>query len=92
MKDTAIGLLGMSVDEFHGMTLGNFTRRSLGWVRNTWTAQRELIAVVVSALGEKTTGEDVFPFGLDKPKSVPTEEDREYMEKRHKRTLELQNG
>ena len=75
------------------MTLGNFTRRSLGYVRNTWVTQREVIAAVINQWAqEKVTGETIFPFGLHTKPDPPTEEDREYMRKRHENTLKLING
>lgn len=75
------------------MTLGNFTRRSLGYIKNQWITQREVISAIINQWSEeKVTGEMVFPFGIEKAKSVPTKEDREYMNKRHERTKELLNG
>lgn len=83
----------MSEDEFYSMTLGNFARKNLGWIRNTWTTQRELIAVIGSIMGGQITGEDVFPFGFKKEISPPpSEEEREYMERRHANTIKLMNG
>jgi hypothetical protein len=94
VKDTAIGVLGLSCEEFYSMTLGNFVRRSLGHTRNTWVTQREVIAAIMGQwTQDKLTGETVFPFGLEKAKpDPPTEQDREYMRKRHENTLKLLNG
>jgi len=92
MKDFAIGTLGLSVDEYYSMTMGNFVRRSLGFIKNQWVTQREVIAAVYSAFGGKVTGEEIFPFGTAPPPAVPTEEDREYMKRRHENTLKLLHG
>lgn len=93
MKDLAVGLIGLSVSEYYDMTLGNFTRKSLGWIKNTWITQRELIATICSIMGEKVTGNDVFSFGeVKKESTMPTKADREYMEKRHANTMRLTNG
>lgn len=92
MKDFAIGILGLSVDEYYAMTFGNFVRRVLGHTKNMWVTQRELIALVASFGGEPVTGEDVFPFGVTVERERPTAEDREYMERRHQNTLDILNG
>lgn len=92
MKDFAIGTLGLSLDDYYSMTMGNFVRRSLGFIKNQWITQREVIAAVYSAFGGKVTGEEIFPFGISKSVAVPTEEDREYMRIRHENTLKLMHG
>ncbi len=93
MKDLGIGLIGLTLDEFYSMTLGNFTRRSLGYIKNQWATQREVISAIINQWSEdKVTGEMIFPFGQDKKKQPPTEADRAYMRKRHERTKEILNG
>lgn len=92
MKDFAIGLVGLSEEEFYSLTMGNFMRKSLGYIKNTWITQREVIAAVYSMFGGKVKGRDVFSFGEGDRPDPPTEEDREYMRKRHENTLKILNG
>ncbi len=93
MKDLGIGLMGLTLDEFYSMTIGNFTRRSLGYVRNQWITQREVISAIINQWSEeKVTGEMIFPFGQGKKPEPPTKADREYMARRHENTLRILNG
>ena len=83
-----MGDLQLSADEFYGMTWGNFQRRSLGWVKNKWLVQREVIAAIYSTgTRKKVTGEDIFPLAPSEPPTPPTKEDREMMRKRHEHRI-----
>jgi hypothetical protein len=88
-----LGELGLGLEEFYSMTWGNFQRVSLGYIKRQWVVNRELLAAIVNGYAkEKVTGEQIFSFGITKEKpEAPTEDDRDYMAKRHEHTLKRIN-
>ena len=83
----------MDLKEFYSMTWGNFQRRSAGYIKSQWVVNREILAAIVNNYAkEKVTGDQIFSFGLVKEKpEAPTDDDREFMKKRHEHTLKRIN-